>query len=82
MTQAVAHILEAVGRLSAAERAELADRIVESLGGDIPDDVAQAHFAEVRRRIAQVAAGEVALIPGEDALAHVRRLVTAARAAE
>jgi hypothetical protein len=38
-------------------------------------------MTEVRRRIAQVEAGEVALIPGEEALAQVRRLVAAARVA-
>jgi putative addiction module component (TIGR02574 family) len=81
MTEAVAHILEEAEQLSAAERAELADRLVESLAHDIPSDFAQAQIAEVRRRIAQVEAGEVALIPGEEALAHARRLVASARAA-
>jgi len=81
MTQAVAHILEEGEQLSAPERAELANRIVESLAHDTPTDIAQAQMTEVRRRIAQVEAGEVALIPGEEALAHVRRLVASARAA-
>ena len=81
MTQAVAQILEEAEQLSAPERAELADRIVESLAHDIPPDIAQAQITEVRRRIAEVEAGEVALIPGEEALAHVRRLVASARAA-
>ena len=81
MTQAVAHILEEAGQLSAAERAELADRIVESLAHDIPADIAQAQMTEVRRRIAQVETGEVSLISGEEALAQVRRLVASARPA-
>ena len=81
MTQAVAQILEEAEQLSASERAELADRIVESLAHDIPPDIAAAQVAEVRRRIAQVESGEVALIPGEEALAQVRRLVASARAA-
>jgi putative addiction module component (TIGR02574 family) len=81
MTQAVAQILEEAEQLSASERAELADRIVESLAYDIPSEIAQAQITEVRRRIAQVEAGEVALIPGEEALAHVRRLVASARVA-
>ncbi len=81
MTQAVAHILEEVEQLSVPERAELADRIVENLARDIPPDIAAAQIAEVRRRIAQVEAGEVTLIPGEEALASVRRLVASARAA-
>jgi putative addiction module component (TIGR02574 family) len=81
MTQAVAQILEEAEQLSAHERAELADRIVESLAHEIPPDIAQAQITEVRRRIAQVEAGEVTLVPGEEALAHVRRILTSAHAA-
>ncbi|RYD74920.1 MAG: acyl-protein synthetase [Verrucomicrobiaceae bacterium] len=78
MTRAVAQLLEEAEQLSAPERAELADRLVESLAHDIPSDIAKAQITEVRRRIAEV---EVALIPGEEALAHVRRIVASARAA-
>ena len=81
MTEAVAHILEEAEQLSAPERAELAERIVESLAHDIPEDIAQSQIAEVRRRIAQVDAGEVTLVPGDEALAHVRRLVASSRGA-
>ena len=80
MTQAVAQILEAADQLSAPERAELADRMVERLVHDIPPDIAEAQLTEVRRRIAQVEAGEVALIPGDEALAQVRRLLASSRA--
>ncbi len=80
MTQAVSHILEKVEQLSAPERAELADRIMESLAHDIPPDIAAAQIAEVRRRVAQVESGEVALIPGDDALARVRQLLAPSRA--
>ena len=81
MTQAVAHILEEAEQLSAAERAELADRIVESLAHDIPPDIAAAQITEVRRRIAQVESGEVAIIPGDEAMARVRQIVASAPAA-
>jgi putative addiction module component (TIGR02574 family) len=80
MTQAVAHILEEAEQLSAPERAELADLIVESLAHDIAPDIAAAQIIEVRSRIAQVESGEISLIPGEEALAHVRRIVASARA--
>jgi putative addiction module component (TIGR02574 family) len=72
-------ILEEAEQLSASERAELADRILESLAHDIPPDIAAAQTAEVRRRIAEVESGEVTLIPGDEALAHVRRIVASAR---
>lgn len=81
MTQAVARILEEAEQLSAPERAELADRIVERMVHDIPPDIAAAQFAEVHRRIAEVEAGEVSLIPGDEALARVRMLVDSSRAA-
>lgn len=81
MTQAIAQILEEAEQLSPAERAELADRLVESLAGSIPPEIEGAQLGEVRRRIAQVEAGDVAVIPGNEALAQVRQLVAAARAA-
>ena len=80
MTQAVAQILEEAEQLSAPERAELTDRLVEGLTHNIPSDIARAQMTEVRRRIAQVESGEVALIPGDEALAHVRRRVAAINA--
>lgn len=75
MTQAVAQLLEAAEQLSAPERAELADRLVERLADDIPPDIEAAHLAEVRRRIAQVESGEVKMIPGEQVLAEGRALL-------
>ena len=80
MTTAVAQILQAAEHLSASERAELADRLVESLSHTIPSDIEEAQITEVRRRIAQVESGDVAVISGADALASVRRLVDSARA--
>ena len=81
MTQAVAHLLEAAEQLSYLERAELADRLVESGVHNVPPEIAAAQMTEVRRRIREVESGEVTLIPGEEALAQVRRLVASARAA-
>ena len=56
-------------------RAELAERLVESLAQDISPEITSAQLAEVRRRIAQVASGEVELIPGDEALRRVRNLL-------
>lgn len=79
MTQAVAHILAEVERLTPPERADLADRLVESLAGNVPPEIERAQIDEVRRRIAQVESGEVVLIPGDQALEQVRRLVASVR---
>jgi hypothetical protein len=54
--------------------ADLTERLVARLAEEVPDEIARAQLDEVHRRIAQVESGEVALIPGDDALARVRRL--------
>jgi putative addiction module component (TIGR02574 family) len=56
-------------------RAELAERLIASLADDASPEITEAQLAEVRRRIAQVESGEVALIPGDEAIARVRRLL-------
>jgi putative addiction module component (TIGR02574 family) len=79
MTEAVVQILEKVAQLSPPERAELADRLIETLGHEIPPEIERAQLDEVKRRIAEVRSGAVKTIPGDQALAEVRRLVEAAR---
>ena len=81
MTQAVSKILRDAVQLSPSERAELADHLVETLASDIPPEIERAQIAEVRRRIAQIDSGEVAVVPEEHALEHVRRILAAARSA-
>ncbi|MDZ4289881.1 MAG: addiction module protein [Prosthecobacter sp.] len=78
----MAHILEEAEQLSAPERAELADCLVESLAEDVPPEIRAAQIAEVRRRIVEIESGKVALIPGDEALAQVRRMVASASAAK
>ena len=62
--------------LPAKTRVELTERLVASLADDVPAEIQRAHLDEVRRRIAQVESGEVELIPGDEALARVRNLLT------
>jgi putative addiction module component (TIGR02574 family) len=56
-------------------RAELTELLIASLAEDISPEITSAKFAEVRRRIAQVEYGEATLIPGDEALARVRKLL-------
>ncbi len=56
-------------------RAELTERLIESLAQGISPDITKAQLAEVRRRIVQVESGEVELVPGDEALARVRNLL-------
>lgn len=81
MTQAVARLLFEIEQLSAPDRADLADQLVGALVESIPPEIERKQIDEVRRRIAEVEAGEVGLIPGAQALEQVRRLVASARMA-
>ena len=56
-------------------RAEITERLVASLAEDVSPEITSAQLAEVRRRIAQVESGEAQLIPGDEVLARVRRLL-------
>ncbi|MBV8209690.1 MAG: addiction module protein [Burkholderiaceae bacterium] len=57
-------------KLSAEERANLAQRLIASLSEDTELD--QAWAAEVERRIAQIEAGKTVLVPAADAIARAR----------
>lgn len=81
MTQAAARILAQLEELSLPERADIADCLLGTLTDIVAPEIQQAQIAEVRRRIVQVEAGEVALISGEEALDRVRQLVASARTA-
>ena len=62
--------------LSGETRVALTERLVASLADDIPAEIQRAHIDEVRKRIAQVESGEVELIPGDEAIARVRKLLS------
>ena len=57
-------------------RADLTERLVATLAEEVPSEITRAQLDEVHRRIAQVDSGEVALIPGDEALARVRTGLT------
>lgn len=49
--------------LSAPVRAEIAARLIASLDPDVDDDAEQAWAAEIDRRMAELNAGQVQMIP-------------------
>ena len=57
-------------KLPAEDRARLADRLIASLSED--SEVEEAWAAEIERRIADVEAGRVRLVPAADAIARAR----------
>ena len=66
-------ITETALSLPIADRAVLADRLIESLD-EREDSVAarEAWITEIRRRVAEVKSGKAVLIDGEVGLAQVR----------
>ena len=59
--------------LPSVERARLADRLVESLDVTGTESIDQLWGAEAKRRLDEVRQGTVQTIPGDEALARVRR---------
>jgi putative addiction module component (TIGR02574 family) len=57
-------------------RTELTERLIASLAEDISPEISDAQLKEVRRRIQELDSGQTKLIPGEDVLARVRKLLT------
>lgn len=57
-------------KLNATERAKLAEHLIASLDED--NEIEEAWAAEVERRIAEVEAGAVQLIPAAEAIASAR----------
>jgi putative addiction module component (TIGR02574 family) len=69
-------IFRDVAALPHEARAELAERLIASLAEDVSPEITEAQLAEVRRRIAEVESGQAQLIPGDQVLGRVRRLVS------
>jgi putative addiction module component (TIGR02574 family) len=57
-------------KLSVAERAKLAEHLIASLNED--NEIEEAWAAETERRIAEIEAGTVRLIPAAEAIARAR----------
>ncbi|MGH8701258.1 MAG: addiction module protein [Burkholderiales bacterium] len=64
-------VLEAEAmKLTAEERARLADRLIASLSEDA--EIEEAWAAEVERRIAEIEAGRAPVVPAAAAIARAR----------
>ena len=67
MSQKVAEVLDKAMALSSHERGFLIDRLVESLDDAPPDEgVDEAWANEIKRRVDEIRAGKVKMIPGEE----------------
>lgn len=75
MNTTLKQIAKEVLQLTPAERAELADFLVESLNASEPDELQRLWIKEVNKRLSEIRSGDVKSVPGEDVLAEARRLV-------
>lgn len=67
----VQQLESAVMALPPAERARLAQRLIESL--DEESEVEEAWAAEIKKRLEALDRGEIDLIPAEEVIAEARR---------
>ena len=73
--RSIEQLTEEILSLPSAARALLADKIVESLEFDTDPSIQAAWTSEARRRRDEIRNGSVQPIPGDEALAQVRRLL-------
>jgi putative addiction module component (TIGR02574 family) len=75
MSLTLDQITDEAMQLPATSRAMLADKLVESLELEEPDEIQRVWSAEAIRRRDEVRSGQVQPVPGEEVLEEVRRLV-------
>jgi putative addiction module component (TIGR02574 family) len=71
----IEQIIEGALALPNEARALLADRLAESLDPAEDERIHALWAAEARRRVEDVRSGRIQTIPGEEALARVRRAI-------
>lgn len=73
MPESVTELSQRALQLEPEDRARLAEELLASLEGDLEPQVDAAWDAELKRRIAEVEAGAVTLIPADEVFERVRR---------
>ena len=75
MSLTVEQLAEEAMQLPVASRAQLADKLVESLDLAEPDEIQRLWATEAIRRRDEIRSGQVKPLPGEQVMAEVRRIV-------
>jgi putative addiction module component (TIGR02574 family) len=75
MATSIERVAEQAMRLPAESRAELADRLVESLDSEAIGRIDRLWLDEAKRRRDEVRSGRVKTIPGADARRRVHRAI-------
>ena len=63
----VAEIVKEAAKLSEADRAALANSLLNSLDTEVDEGAEEAWRAEIHRRLTEIDTGAVTLVPSEDA---------------
>ena len=75
MSRTLDQITEEALQLPASSRASLADKLMESLESETPDEIQRLWSAEAIRRRDEIRSGRVEPISGEEVMDEARRLV-------
>jgi hypothetical protein len=75
MTANARQVLDDALRLPAAEREQLAEKLVESLVTTLDPEIEQAHLHAVQERRAAYLAGRSELVDGDEALKQIRAAI-------
>lgn len=73
MSRAVEELYEQASRLSEEDRAELAGKLLESIGDPPDQGVEESWAGEIERRMVEYRAGRVKTIPWSQVRAHLHR---------
>ncbi|MDJ0682057.1 MAG: addiction module protein [Xenococcaceae cyanobacterium MO_167.B52] len=73
--RSIEQLTEEILSLPSASRAILADKLVESLEFDTDSTIQSIWVTEAKKRRDEVRDGSVQAIPGDQALAQVRRMI-------
>lgn len=76
MARTARELLDELMALPSVEREIIAVQLLDSLEEEEPDAVEKAWIDEVRRRIAQIDAGEVTCRPADEVIAEMRARFT------
>lgn len=75
MNRSASEVLDAALALPEEDRGKLADKLVESLDGDLDPDAESAWAAEIERRLSRIDAGEAKMLSRDEAVARMHRAV-------
>jgi hypothetical protein len=75
MTANARQVLDEALRLSAGEREQLAEKLVESLSGTVDPEIELAHLQAVQERRAEYQSGRTTLVEAEEALKQIRAAI-------